>query len=256
MTNASVPPELSIRPLAESGVLVEVGATIESRLVARVMALTSSIDAAALPGVVDVVPSYTTIMVVFDPSTTDTDHVISSIRHLAVEPTTAAPPSAREVTIPVAYGGAHGPDLAAVADYTGLAPDEVVARHANGDYLVACMGFAPGFGFLVGLPSALETPRRPSPRTRVPRGSVGIGGAQTGVYSLDTPGGWNLIGRTPVPLVDLGGPAPFLLQPGDRVTFEPISAARYEEIASQGAVTTNGPNPELPSPPPPLSADA
>lgn len=255
MTSESASPELIIRPLAESGVLVEIGSTIEPRLVARVMALTSAIDAAALPGVIDVVPSYTTIMIVFDPSTTDTDQVASSIRYLALSATTGPPPTPREVTIPVAYGGAHGPDLAGVAAHTGLAPEEVVASHAGADYVVACMGFAPGFGFLVGLPAALATPRRPSPRTRVHRGSVGIGGAQTGVYSLDTPGGWNLIGRTPVPLVDLGGPAPFLLQPGDRVTFEPISAGAYDEITSSSAFNASAPAPNSP-PSPPLSADA
>lgn len=223
-------PEPSIRPLAESGLLVELGETVDPALVARVAALTAALVAARLPGVVDLVPAYATIMIVLDPVRADADAIATEVRRLAAGTAGAATFSSRRVEIPVAYGGAHGPDLSHVADHTGLAPDAVIARHAAETYTVACMGFAPGFGFLVGLPPVLHTPRRPDPRTRVPAGSVGIGAAQTGVYSLETPGGWNLIGRTPRRVFDLHRAEPALLQPGDRVVFRPISVDEYAAI--------------------------
>ena len=223
--------DLTVHPLAESGLLIELGETIDLALVGRVAALTAAIDAANLPGVLDVVPSYATIMLVFDPTAVDPDRLATDVRRLATDASAAVPEAPRLVEIPVAYGGEHGPDIDLVADHAGLSPEEVVARHAGGDYAVACMGFAPGFGFLVGLPPELATPRRTDPRTRVPPGSVGIGGAQTGVYSLETPGGWHLIGRTPLRLVDLQRPEPALLRPGDRVAFRPIPPDEYRRIA-------------------------
>ena len=232
MSEPSDGAEPTIRPLAESGVLVELGDAIDPTLTARVMALTAAIDAAALPGVVDVVPSYATILLAFDPTVTDTDAVAAAVRRLAVGAGATEPAPAPTVTVPVAYGGEHGPDLPGVAAHTGLEPAEVVARHAAASYRVACMGFAPGFAYLVGLPPELATPRRATPRTRVPAGSVGIGGAQTGIYPSETPGGWHLIGRTPVRLFDLERPEPFFLRPGDHVRFRPISAEEYDEIVN------------------------
>ena len=121
--------------------------------------------------------------------------------------------------IPVEYGGAAGPDLAAVAAHTGLSADEVVARHAGGEYVVFFVGFQPGFAYLGGLDPALHTPRRAAPRLEVPAGSVGIGGAQTVIYPATAPGGWQLIGRTSQVLFDPARPQPTLLLPGDRVHF-------------------------------------
>ena len=125
----------------------------------------------------------------------------------------------RTVEIPVAYGGAHGPDLADVAAHTGLAPAEVVRRHAGGEYVVYLLGFLPGFAFMGGLAPELATPRRTEPRLTVPARSVGIGGAQTGIYPLASPGGWQLIGRTALELFDPQAAEPTLLRPGDRVRF-------------------------------------
>jgi len=226
----TAPPALVIRPLAESGLLVEVGAAIEPATTARVMALTAALDAAVLTGVLDVVPSYTTVLVGFDPERTEPEKLADEIRRLANDPATATAPPARLVTIPVAYGGEWGPDLGDLAAHVGLAPEEVIARHAAGDYVVACMGFAPGFAFLAGLPPELTTPRLAAPRTRVPAGSVGIGGAQTGVYPLPTPGGWRLIGRTPLRPFDLQRAEPFLLRPGDRVRFAPIAETEFQAL--------------------------
>jgi inhibitor of KinA len=135
--------------------------------------------------------------------------------------------AARVVEIPVCYGGEGGADLADVAAQAGLSSEDVVALHAGSAYLVQAIGFAPGFAYLGGLPAKIHTPRRPTPRTVVPAGTVGIGGAQTGVYPLMTPGGWNLIGRTPLRLFEGGRHEPALLRAGDRVTFRAINAEEF-----------------------------
>ena len=232
--------DLTVHPLAESGLLIELGETIDLALVGRVAALTAAIDAANLPGVLDVVPSYATILLAIDPTVAESDSLVAALNRLATEASNLKPPTPRRVTIPVAYGGECGPDLVAVANHARLSPEEVIARHAGADYLVACMGFAPGFGYLVGLPPELATPRRANPRTRVPAGSVGIGGAQTGIYPLETPGGWHLIGRTPLRLFDLARDDPFRLHPGDRVLFQPISADEYRDLESVASRRSGG----------------
>jgi inhibitor of KinA len=132
------------------------------------------------------------------------------------------------VELPVFYGGDHGPDMAFVAEHSKMSPEEVAALHASAEYLVHAIGFTPGFPYLGGLPEALRTPRRDTPRARVPAGSVAIGGAQTGVYSVESPGGWQIIGRTPVRLFRPQEKQPALLRPGDRVRFKPISKAEFE----------------------------
>jgi KipI family sensor histidine kinase inhibitor len=154
----------------------------------------------------------------FDPALADAEAL--GARVLASWPKLKAGAiAAREVQIPVAYGGDDGPDLTDVAAHTGLAPDEVVRRHCAGEYVVYLLGFLPGFAFMGGLPPELATPRRAEPRTAVPARSVGIGGEQTGIYPLASPGGWNLIGRTPLELFDPSAKEPTLLRPGDRVRF-------------------------------------
>ncbi len=223
-------PEPTIRPLAESGLLVELDDAIDPAVTDRVLALTAALDAANLPGVLDVVPSYTTVLLSFDPVMAEPDVLAAEVRRLAAAALATPPPPGRLVTLPVAYGADFGPDLGEVADHTGLPADEVIARHAGTTYRVACMGFAPGFAFLIGLPPELATPRRSSPRTRVPAGSVGIGGAQTGVYPMVTPGGWHLIGRTPLRLFDIKRADPFLLRTGDRVRFRPVTPEEFQEV--------------------------
>jgi inhibitor of KinA len=129
--------------------------------------------------------------------------------------------------VPVCYGGEWGPDLETIGRAHGLSADEVVSVHSGAEYLVSAVGFTPGFPYLSGLPERLHTPRRETPRTRVPAGSVAIGGAQTGIYPFETPGGWNLIGRTPWRLFNPHARPPTLLQVGDRVRFRPITSGEY-----------------------------
>ncbi|MGH2531628.1 MAG: 5-oxoprolinase subunit PxpB [Thermomicrobiales bacterium] len=223
---ASPPRRLAVLPLAESALLVRVSEEerIEPDVVAEAAALARAMEEAAPAGLLDVVPAYTTVLVSFDPRQIDAAEMAATIRRAAE--TMAADPAAdaRLVTFPVVYGGEHGPDLMDVAAHTGLSAEEVVARHTEADYLVACIGFSPGFPYLLGLPSGLTTPRLANPRMRVPAGSVGIGGQQTAVYPQATPGGWRLIGRTPLVLFDPARAEPFLLRAGDRVRFEAWSS--------------------------------
>lgn len=137
------------------------------------------------------------------------------------EESESALPEARQITIPVIYGGAAGPDLARVAEHTGMTPRQVVECHAGANYVVYFLGFQPGFPYLGGLPEALATPRRAEPRLQVPAGSVGIGGGQTGIYPLESPGGWQLIGHTAVALFTPQAASPTLLRPGDNLRFVP-----------------------------------
>ena len=170
------------------------------------------------PHVLEVVPGMNNLTVIFDPLEADPDDLTVRLK-AAWEQPGSAQDLGREVEIPVQYGGEFGPDLKTVADHTGLTVKEVVERHAGGEYIVFFLGFQPGFAYMGGLEEALHTPRRAEPRLEVPAGSVGIGGAQTGIYPATSPGGWQLIGRTALKLFDPSRTPPTLLQPGDRVRF-------------------------------------
>ena len=222
-----------IVPAGEAALLVELGDEIGEASTDRVLRLATALDALSMPGIIDRVPGYTTLLVVFDPASVDPDRLSEALIRLDREADSMPLAPGRLVTIPVAYGGDFGPDLKAVAKRAGLSEAEVIERHSGADYRVGCVGFVPGFAYLVGLPSELETPRRSSPRSRVPAGSVAIGGAQTGVYPFETPGGWHLIGRTPLRPFDPNRAEPALLQAGDRVKFEPIAPAAFAVIADQ-----------------------
>jgi inhibitor of KinA len=223
-------------PLGDSALLIQLGDTIDAATHARVRAAFAALSAARLPGVTDIVPAYTGVAVHYEPlSYADssqlgdraTPYDVASrtmLDALAGLEAVAATPG-RVVEIPVRYGGQDGPDLEHVARHTRLSVDEVVALHAAGEYTVYMIGFAPGFPYLGGLAPQLATPRRASPRQRVPAGSVGIAGSQTGVYPLETPGGWQIIGRTAERLFCPELDPPTLLRIGDRVRFVAVSDA-------------------------------
>jgi KipI family sensor histidine kinase inhibitor len=235
--------KLSIAPLAESALLIRLTneELIDPAIVTKAAALALAFEGLAIPGVTDIVPAYTTVMVSFDPREVDPGDLGARIEQLASETSATAQPTGRQVTIPIAYGGTFGPDLDDVAAHAGLSPEEVIARHAGGNYLVAVMGFAPGWAYLLGLPPELAIPRLSNPRTRIPPGSLGIGGEQTGIYPLATPGGWRLIGRTPLRMFDPNREEPFFLHSGDQVRFEPVTEDVYIEIAARVAVGANVP---------------
>ncbi|MGJ7523602.1 5-oxoprolinase subunit PxpB [Variovorax sp. LT1P1] len=175
-------------------------------------------EALQWPAVQEALPGMNNLTLMFDPARIDAAELEMQV--LAAWPQLAAAAiEGRTIEIPVAYGGEQGPDLADVAAHTGFTPAEVVRRHAAGEYVVYLLGFLPGFAFMGGLPPELATPRRAEPRVAVPARSVGIGGAQTGVYPLVSPGGWQLIGRTSLEMFDPAAAEPTLLRPGDRVRF-------------------------------------
>jgi len=190
---------------------------------------------AALEGVVECVPTYAAVTVFYDPRSTRLERLAQAIEATLARVEEAALPSAHAVTLPVSYGGERGPDLEFVAASHGMSSAEVVEAHARPTYLVHMIGFSPGFPYLGGLPERLATPRLETPRVAVPAGSVGIGGSQTGVYPLETPGGWRILGRTPVRLFDVSRSTPNLLEAGDRVRFRAVGEEEFREIEDRVA---------------------
>lgn len=224
---------MNVAPLGDSAVFISLGDTIEPAINARVRAVAAELQRAPPLGAVDVVPAFGSIALFFEPgSVPESQKLQVELAEVEARATARAGENGeRTVEVPVCYGGECGPDLVDVATRAGLSPAEVIARHAGADYLVHAIGFSPGFPYLGGLPPELATPRRETPRARVPGGSVGIGGRQTGVYPLETPGGWNLIGRTPLSLFDPTRAEPALLRAGDRVRFRAIAEADFPPTA-------------------------
>lgn len=224
--------------------MVELGDRIDVRLNNRVRALTLAIEQAALPGVLEVVPTYRSLAIAYDPLEVEaerlTARIAETLRHLRE----IRLPPPKVVRIPTVYGGAYGPDLPFVARHNGLTEEEVIRIHSRTRYHVYMIGFAAGFAYLGGLSRRIATPRLESPRLRVPVGSVGIGGIQTGVYPAETPGGWRIIGRTYVKLFDPLREPPTPMDPGDKVQFIPISEAEYLGAVSQQPSAPGG-TPEL-----------
>ncbi len=220
---------MTLSPLGDTAVVLELGHGVSDSTLASVRALAAALMRDPPPGVVDVVPAFVSVTVFYDPPRIGSyEQLCAELKNRATRVTgTASPIPARLVEIPVCHGGDFGPDLAQVATRCGLSADEVVALHSSVEYTVYAIGFAPGFPYLGGLPLKLHTPRRATPRTLVPAGSVGIGSGQTGIYPLATPGGWNLIGRTPRALFRLEKHPPALLHAGDRVKFKPISPEEF-----------------------------
>jgi inhibitor of KinA len=173
----------------------------------------------SMRGITNVHPAYASILIDFDPLRIDRGDVARTAAELFAEAAAAPWPEPRTVEIPVAYGGEYGPDLEAVAALTGHTPDEVIALHCSAEYLVYFLGFSPGFPYLGGMPESIAAPRLDTPRRRVPAGSVAIGGRQTGVYPMASPGGWRIIGRTPLRLFEPAADPPVLLRMGDHVRF-------------------------------------
>jgi len=222
--------EARFSPFGESALLVTLGERIEVDLNRRAHLVTTAVNRlrGEDPRLGRPVTGYASVLVPFDPLELDTSAVqailapsIEAALEADLDAGSAAQGRPRLVTIGARYGGADGPDLDQVAELHGLRPADVVALHAGTTYRVFVLGFAPGFAYLGPLPAELATPRRATPRERVPAGSVGIAGAQTAVYPFETPGGWQLIGRTERQMWDLRSSSPALLGPGDAVRFEP-----------------------------------
>lgn len=231
-------PNFRILPMGDRALVIEYGDRSSPELSARIAAAARQLRGSPPPGVLDLVPAYTTLTLHFDPAAIGGgDNPFEALAEqvgawLNQEPGTATPPS-RLVEIPVCYGGAYGEDLEALARQHDLSTAEVIAIHSGAEYTVHMLGFVPGFAYLGGLDPRLVTARRDTPRPRVPAGTLGIGGEHTGIYPLDVPGGWQLIGRTPLRLFTPQHDPPCLLNAGDRVRFLPISPAQFANLVER-----------------------
>jgi len=237
---ADLPATWRLYLLGDAAVVLELGQAIAPATHRLLQALARLLDQQPLPGLREYVPAFTTLTVYYDPVALSGpgrpapyEQVASYLQALWPAALAAAADYAPGpvVEIPVCYGGDFGPDLGLVASHAQLSAAEVIARHTQPEYLVYMVGFAPGFPYLGGLDARLATPRRAAPRSLVPAGAVGIAGLQTGVYSLPTPGGWQLIGRTPRRLFDAARAQPSLLQAGDRLRFVPISELEFQRLS-------------------------
>ena len=217
-------------PASDSSLLAVVAAAASGEATAAVLALHEALAASPPAGLVDLRPAYASLLVVFDPRATSHGELAKALRPLLSAPGAALAPARRTVEVPVCYEGGCAPDLADVARAAGLSPAEAVALHSGAAYRVAFLGFSPGFAYLLGLPPRLATPRLLSPRPVVPAGSVGIAGEQAGLYPRATPGGWRLVGRTPLPLFDPSRRPPSLLLPGDAVRFVAVSRSEFDRL--------------------------
>jgi len=189
-----------------------------------------AIEREGIPGILEVIPTYRSILLVYDPMRIRPHEIRRIVSQLDLATSEATLPPPRKVEIPVCYGGEFGPDMEFVASYTGLTVEEVIEIHSAPLYQIYMMGFTPGFPFLGGLPQVLATPRLPTPRVQVPAGSVAIAANQTGIYPIASPGGWRLIGRTPLRLFFPERAEPFLYRPGDFIKFRPITPEEFQEI--------------------------
>jgi inhibitor of KinA len=218
----------------DTALAVEFGERADRRLSALVLAFADRVKAAAVAGIVEVVPTFRSLMIHYDPLTIAHEDLKQRLGPL-LSGLDATERPGRLWRIPVCYHESLAPDLRDVATRTGLTPEQVVKCHGSVTYRVYMVGFLPGFPYLGDLPRELVLPRREDPRTAVPAGSVAIATTQSSIYTLESPGGWHLIGRTPVLLWDLRRDPPAVLAAGDRVAFQPISLDEYGELASRSA---------------------
>lgn len=227
-------PEVRLLMASEFGLVVEFGQAISPEINQQVQQLAKKIERDLLFGIIEVIPTYRSLSVYFDPEVVTRQKVACYIQNLLQCPSKEEALKRIEkkvMKVPVCYGGVMGPDLESVARYTGLTVDEVIRLHTQKTYLVYMLGFTPGFPYLGGLADELHVPRQLKPRAKVPAGSVGIGGHQTGIYPVESPGEWWLIGRTPLKLFKLNESEPFSFSPGEHLEFYPITVEEYFAIS-------------------------
>lgn len=232
-------------PAGERGLVVEMGNLISPQVNARVQRLAQRLSRRNLGGVIEVVPTYCSLLVYFDPLTLERSQLGEVIeRMIAAEtiPDADQKQEVRVVHVPVCYGGEFGPDLEYVGQHNGLSQEEVIAIHSSKPYLVYMLGFTPGFPYLGGMAEKIATPRLEKPRAKIPQGSVGIAGAQTGLYPVESPGGWRLIGRTPLNPFVPNAANPFLFSAGDYLRFIPISPDEYHALKREVEAGLFAPN--------------
>lgn len=211
---------------------VEFGDAIEPELNDRVLAFADAVERLQLDGIIETVPTYRSATIYFDPIRVEAIPLGKQLLTIATSLPLRRETTPHRVEIPVCYGGEFGPDLPDVAAWAGLSVEQVASRHASAEYRVYLLGFSPGFPYMGRVPDAIAVPRLPAPRSAIAAGSVGIAGHQTGIYPQRMPGGWRLIGRTPIGLYDPSRSRPFLLQAGDRVRFVAIDRSEFDRLES------------------------
>lgn len=221
------------RIAGDQGLLVEYGDGIDFEVNTKVRAMAIIMKQNTPKGVIETIPTYRSLLLVYDPSITNLAKLQKELQKLEEQLEEIQIPPPDTVEIPVCYGGEFGPDIEFVAETHNLSVKEVIQLHSDPEYLIYMVGFTPGFPFLGGLSEKLHTPRLETPRTFVPQGSVGIANNQTGIYPVSSPGGWQLIGRSPIKLFAPERPNPFLYQAGDHIKFRPITLEEYSRLAKE-----------------------
>lgn len=220
-------------PAGDRSLVMEFGDGIEPAINARIRSMAKAIEHSSQIEIEEIIPTYRSIQIFYSPLKIDVAELREKLRAIEEALPEDAGSDYRIVSIPTVYGGEYGPDLEFVAEHNGLSVAEVIEIHTSTDYLLYMLGFTPGFSYLGGMSERIATPRLLKPRVKIPAGSVGIAGSQTGVYPIDSPGGWQLIGRTPLKMYDPLAETPVLLKAGDYVRFVAIDEATYQSILEQ-----------------------
>lgn len=225
--------DIRILTAGDSSLLVEFGKEISPDINRKIAATVQLMKEQHIEGVVDIIPAFCSLLINYDPRVISYVEMKQRMQDLIKVDAKAEAGRKRVFEIPVCYGGEYGPDIANIAKNAGLSEKEVIEIHSSRDYLIYMLGFLPGFTYLGGLDERIHTPRLATPRIKINAGSVGIGGSQTGIYPLDSPGGWQLMGMTPVKTYDPEREIPILVEAGDYIRFVPITEAEYLEIKAQ-----------------------
>ena len=222
--------DIQILTEGDSSLLIVFGDEISPEINRRISAVVQLLKNHQIQGIVDLIPSYSALLINYNPQVIRFEEIRCRVEKILSMDVKADAAARKIVEIPVCYGGEYGPDLQTIADHAGLTPEEVIDIHSSRDYLIYMLGFLPGFCYLGGLDERIHTPRLANPRLRIREGSVGIGGNATGIYPMDSPGGWQLMGLTPVKTYDPTKPVPILLNAGEYIRFIPIDEAEFQRI--------------------------
>lgn len=214
----------------DRALIIEYGNEISEPINSKVRSMMVAMESRKVDGIIELVPTYRSLMVHYDPLITGYDDLVDDLKALENQLNEISLPEPQVIEIPMVYGGEYGEDIENVANHNGITPEEVVKIHTSREYLIYMLGFTPGFPYLGGMDESIATPRLKTPRTKIHGGSVGIAGSQTGIYPMDSPGGWQLIGRTPLKLYDPYRETPILLKSGNYIKFVAIDEDAYKKI--------------------------
>jgi len=223
---------ITFHPLGDRAIQLVFSNKISKQTIQKIKSYTTLLESESIQGLIEWIPAYTTLTILYDPAIIQYEELVEMLNQIKVKEASEVPQSFI-YELPICYGGDFGPDLSYVASYHSLTEDEVINIHSSRDYFIYMIGFAPGFPYLGGMSIKISTPRLDRPRKKVAAGSAGIAGEQTGIYPLDSPGGWRIIGRTPIPLYNPNNEQPILLSPGNYLRFKPISLQQFYDIKKQ-----------------------